>query len=190
MSNQNNNEPPISTGQVSDASGVSGEAAIQPSVSWMLRSPARMVAFGLGSGLIRPAPGTWGTLAGWLVWVVVLSRLSDTGVAVALAVSFAYGCLVCHRVGKDLGRPDHGGMVWDEMVAFWLVLWFTPDTLWAQAIAFGLFRLFDIVKPPPIRYFDARLKNGFGVMWDDIVAALYALLVLAVLQRVGLLGVL
>ena len=81
-------------------------------------------------------------------------------------------------------------MVWDEMVAFWLVLWFTPDTLWAQAIAFGLFRLFDIVKPPPIRYFDARLKNGFGVMWDDIVAALYALLVLAVLQRVGLLGVL
>ena len=94
--------------------------AIQPTVGWMLRSPARVLAFGLGSGLIRPAPGTWGTLLGWLLWVLVLSRLPSAGVAVALVVCFLYGCLICQRVGRDLGRPDHGGMVWDEMVAIWL----------------------------------------------------------------------
>ncbi len=169
-------------------SAVSPAVVIKPGLGWMLKSPARILAFGLGSGLVRPAPGTWGTLLGWLIWVLVLSRLSDVGVAVALAICFAYGCFICHRVGKDLGKPDHGGMVWDEMVAFWLVLWFTPDTISAQAIAFGLFRLFDIVKPPPIRFFDSRLKNGFGVMWDDILAAGYALLVIAVLNVAGLLG--
>ena len=151
----------------------------------MLRSPARILAFGLGSGLIRPAPGTWGTLMGWVLWAGGLSRLSDAGIAVVLGACFLYGCLICQRVGKELGKPDHGGMVWDEMIAIWLVLWFTPDVFWAQLVAFGLFRLFDIVKPPPIHFFDARLKNGFGVMWDDIVAALYALAVLAVLRTVG-----
>jgi phosphatidylglycerophosphatase A len=74
---------------------------------------------------------------------------------------------------------DHGGMVWDEVVAFLLVLFFTPDSLYWQACAFLLFRLFDILKPPPIRYYDRTLKNGFGVMFDDLIAAFYALLLLA-----------
>ncbi len=163
---------------------------IQPTVGWMLRSPARVLAFGLGSGLIRPAPGTWGTLLGWLLWVLVLSRLPSAGVAVALVVCFLYGCLICQRVGRDLGRPDHGGMVWDEMVAIWLVLWLTPDAFWVQLLAFGLFRLFDIVKPPPIRFFDAHLKNGFGVMWDDLLAALYTLLAMVALGAAGVIDVL
>ena len=159
-----------------------GDTLVQPGLGWILRAPSRFVAFGFGSGLIRPAPGTWGTLMGWVLWVVVLSRLSPAGVAVVVLVSFLYGCLACQRVGKTLGRPDHGGMVWDEIVAIWLVLWLTADNFMAQLVAFGVFSLFDIVKPPPIRYFDARLKNGFGVMWDDIVAAAYTLLLMAVIH--------
>ena len=102
-----------------------------------------------------------------------------------LLASFALGCVACSRAGKDLGVPDHGGMVWDEMVAFWLVLWLTPNALIAQAVAFVVFRIFDIAKPQPVRYFDARLQGGFGVMWDDIVSAAYSLLVMAVLVTFG-----
>jgi phosphatidylglycerophosphatase A len=79
-------------------------------------------------------------------------------------------------------------MVWDEIVAFWLVLWLTPDNLIAQAVAFAVFRFFDILKPPPIHFFDSHFKNGFGVMWDDIVAAVYSLLVIAVLVRLEVLA--
>jgi len=159
----------------------------RPTLSWVFLAPARIVAFGLGSGLLRPAPGTWGTALGWLLWVAVVSRLPDAGIAAALAVSFAYGCWACHRVGKELGRPDDSGMVWDEIVAFWLVLWLTPGSLAAQALAFAVFRFFDIVKPAPIRFFDARFKNGFGVMWDDLLAAGYSLLTLAILVRLEVL---
>ncbi len=158
---------------------------VRATASWIFRAPTRMVAFGFGAGLLKPAPGTWGTLLGWLLWVAVVSRLSDDGIALVLAASFAYGCWACHRTGRELGRADDGGMVWDEIVAIWLVLWFMPDSLIAQAVAFVVFRFFDIIKPPPIAYFDARLKNGFGVMWDDILAAGYSLLVLAILVRLG-----
>ena len=85
--------------------------------------------------------------------------------------------------GRALGVPDHGAMVWDEIVAFLLVLFFTPESLPWQAAAFVLFRLFDIFKPPPIRYYDRTFKSGFGVMLDDLVAAFYTLLVLAVATR-------
>jgi len=115
------------------------------------------------------------------LWAAVVSRLSDLGIAIVLLVSFVYGCWACHRVGKELGRADDGAMVWDEIVAFWLVLWLAPPELGAQALAFVIFRFFDIIKPPPIRYFDRKLKNGVGVMWDDILAAAYSLLVLGIL---------
>jgi len=84
----------------------------------------------------------------------------------------------CQRTGQALGVPDYGGIVWDEIVAFLLVLCVTPpEPVWYVA-AFLLFRLFDIWKPFPIRQFDQRLKNGFGVMLDDLLAALYAMIVL------------
>jgi phosphatidylglycerophosphatase A len=152
--------------------------AAYPSLGWVCRDPGRLIAFGLGSGLIRPASGTWGTLLAWAILAI----------GVFLAVAFLYGCWACHRVGRELQQPDHVGMVWDEMVAFWLVLWLTPAGWLPQALAFVLFRTFDIVKPPPIKFFDAHIKGGFGVMWDDIVAAGYALLVMALVARTGVLG--
>jgi phosphatidylglycerophosphatase A len=160
---------------------------LEPSFGWLWHAPARVVAFGFGSGLLRPAPGTWGTLAGWVLWVLIVGRLSDAAIAAVLVLAFAYGCWCCHRVGRELGEPDHSGMVWDEITAFWLVLWLTPGNWGAQLTAFILFRAFDIVKPAPIGFFDRHFKNGFGVMWDDIIAAAYALLVMAILVRLELL---
>lgn len=159
--------------------------AVSPSFSWVFQRPYRIFAFGFGSGLLRPAPGTWGTLAGWLIWALLLHRLPDGPMAVLLVLAFLLGCWVCHRAGRDLGIHDHGGIVWDEMVAVWLVLWLSPPSLAGQVVAFVLFRAFDIIKPAPIRYFDRRWSNGFGVMWDDLLAAGYSLLVIAVLVRFG-----
>jgi len=160
----------------------------QPSLRWIGGHPARFVAFGFGSGLIRPAPGTWGTLAAWSIWEAAsLAQPGDAVISGFLLLAFALGCWVCQRAGHELGVSDHGGMVWDEMVAFWLVLWLIPASLSAQTMAFGLFRLFDIVKPAPIRQCDARFKNGFGVMLDDLLAAAYTLLVMALLGRIGVL---
>ncbi|MER1966921.1 phosphatidylglycerophosphatase A [Castellaniella sp. GW247-6E4] len=156
-----------------------------PTAAWVFSRPSRVIAFGLGSGLLHPAPGTWGTLVGWALWAALLSRVPDPWVAVILVASFVLGCWACQRCGLALGEPDHGGMVWDEIVAFWLVLWLTPGGLWMQALSFVLFRIFDIFKPPPIRTFDRRLKNGFGVMLDDVLAAVYTLLVMAVIVRMG-----
>jgi phosphatidylglycerophosphatase A len=149
----------------------------------MLRSPARVLAFGFGSGLLRPAPGTWGTLFGWASYVLLLQSQPEWLRLGAVGLAFALGVWACGRTGRDLGVADHGGMVWDEVAAFWLVLALVPDNLGTQLAAFGLFRLFDIVKPPPIRYFDATIKNGFGVMFDDTLAAGYTLLVMALWQR-------
>ena len=86
------------------------------------------------------------------------------------------------RTARDLGVPDHGGIVWDETVAFLLVLFFTPALAVWQVAAFVLFRVFDILKPPPIRHFDRTLKGGFGVMFDDLLAAGFTLLCLAALK--------
>jgi len=153
-----------------------------PTLSWVLASPARVLAFGFGAGLLRPAPGTWGTLLAWGLWYAV-GRLPDSGIAALLLASFVVGAWACQVAGRDLGEPDHGGMVWDEIVAFWLVLWFIPATFPVQLVAFVLFRTFDILKPPPIRWFDRRWKNGFGVMCDDVLAAAYTLLVMTLLAR-------
>lgn len=159
--------------------------AVPPQPSWrlMLSHPAHQLSFGFGSGLIRPAPGTWGTLFAWLVFVVVDPWLSDLAWACVIGATFVLGSMAADRTGKALGRPDHGSIVIDEIVAFWLVLWLLPPGVLTQAAAFLVFRLFDILKPPPIRAVDRRFKNGVGVMFDDLIAAFYTLLVAAVLVR-------
>jgi len=153
----------------------------------LLRHPVHLVSLGFGSGLSPVAPGTAGTLLAWLLYPLLRIPLSDTVFLLLLLVCFVGGIFATQRTGEALGVPDHGAIVWDEMAAMWLVLFFTPQgsTLYQslvwQAIAVALFRLFDILKPPPIRQMDSRFKNGFGVMFDDLLAAGYTLLVLAAL---------
>ena len=156
---------------------------MKPNVRFLLSDPAYFVALGFGSGLWPKGPGTAGTLAGWLLFPFIRAPLSDPLFAGLLVACFLFGILACERTGRSLGVSDPGCIVWDEIVAIWLVLWLTPDTLLWQAVAFGLFRFFDIVKPQPIRWVDAHAHGGFGVMIDDILAAGYTLVVLALLVR-------
>jgi phosphatidylglycerophosphatase A len=103
----------------------------------------------------------------------------DPGFAIFLVLAFVIGIAACHITGRALGVVDHGSIVWDEIVPFWGVLMLTPDGLAWQLLAFLTFRFFDIVKPPPANYFDEQVKNGFGVMMDDLMAAGYTVLALA-----------
>lgn len=145
-----------------------------------MRHPAHFIAFSGGAGLAPFAPGTFGTLVALPIFWFAGPRLSPELYLAALAALFLVGVWACAVTGRDLGRLDYGGMVWDETVAFLLVLFFTPVHGYWQAFAFLLFRLFDIVKPPPIRYYERIFKGGFGVMIDDVAAAFYTLLVLAI----------
>ncbi|MEZ2722203.1 phosphatidylglycerophosphatase A [Paenalcaligenes hominis] len=151
----------------------------RPSLAWVCAKPWRFLAFGMGSGVIYPGPGTWGTVWGWLVWLAALQFLPLSLAPLFLLVSFVLGVWLCQKTGDELGVSDHSGMNWDEAVAIWLVLWAMPfNTWWMQVLAFVLFRFFDVLKPTPIRWFDQRVGGGFGVMLDDIIAALYSLVVM------------
>ena len=145
--------------------------------------PAHVIAFGFGAGLSPRAPGTVGTLVAWpLGWY--LGGVVPPGLLLLLlAVAFFAGMWACEVTGRHLGVPDHGAMVWDEIVAFLLVLAIVPRELAWQAAAFVLFRAFDIGKPPPIDWFERRLRGGFGVMFDDLLAAGYTLVCLAAIKR-------
>lgn len=145
---------------------------------------ARAIATGFGVGLAPVAPGTFGTLAAWpLGWW--LSGLDPIITLPVIGIFFILGIWACGVAGRRLGAADHGSMVWDEIVAFLLILVVVPRALDWQAAAFVLFRAFDIAKPPPIRWCEDRFRGGFGVMLDDLAAAGYTLLVLAVLTRIS-----
>ena len=154
----------------------------RPSAGFAFSHPAHFIALGFGIGLARFAPGTFGTLLAWPVgWTLAAG---NAAVMLGLvAVFFALGIWACGLTGTHLGMDDHSSMVWDEFVAFLLVLAIVPREFAWQLGAFVAFRFFDIVKPPPIRWFERRYKGGFGVMADDILAAGYTLLVLAVAKR-------
>ena len=159
---------------------MSTDLVLRPSWRFLLSHPAHLVAFGFGAGLVPVAPGTWGTLLALPAFLLISPRLEAAEFLLMLAVLFALGVWACEVTGRAIGAADHGGMVWDETVAFLLVLFFAPAALPWQAAAFLLFRLFDILKPPPIRYYERTFRSGFGVMLDDFVAAFYTLLVLAI----------
>ena len=145
---------------------------LRPTPAFAYSHPAHIVAFGLGAGLARVAPGTFGTLAAWAPgWLLAGAH---PGVIFPLvAALFLLGVWACGVTGRHLGVHDHGAMVWDEIVAFLPLAAFASGSLLTEAAAFGLFRLFDIWKPFPIRQLDARVKGGLGVMIDDVVAAFY-----------------
>lgn len=152
--------------------------------------PAHLLALGLGSGLSPWAPGTVGTLWAWASFLVLDLWLDDLGWALLLTASTAVGVWACTRTARDLDVADPGAIVWDEIVAFWLVLWLVmPAPGWGQAVAFALFRFFDAVKRGPVGWADGLFKRrpgeaigwrqGVGILFDDFVAAGCTLLVLA-----------
>ena len=143
----------------------------------VLRDPVNLLAFGLGSGLSPVAPGTAGSLVGLaLAWVTMeLPMAVRILVTIALILS---GVWICGESARRIAVHDHPGIVWDEIAGIYLALLVAPPSIWAWALAFGLFRLFDIWKPWPIRDLDHRLKGGLGIMLDDLVAALYTALIL------------
>ena len=155
-----------------------------PSLRFLFSHPAHLVACGFGSGLSPFAPGTVGTVFAWATFPLFRPWMDDIELSVFLLVCFAGGVLAANKTGTDLGVTDHGSIVWDEIVPFWMVLVFCPPGLIWQTMAFLLFRVFDIVKPQPARFFDRKVKNGFGVMTDDFFAGVYTVLVLTILHFV------
>ena len=153
-----------------------------PSFRFLISHPAHLIACGLGSGLSPFAPGTVGTLFAWATFPLIRPWMTDVELIIFLLACFVGGVLAAHKTGADLGVVDHGSIVWDEIVPFWMVLMFCPAGLVWQTIAFLLFRVFDIVKPQPARFFDEKVKNGFGVMTDDFFAGAYTVLALATLR--------
>ena len=160
----------------------------RPGPAFLRSHPAHLIALGFGSGLLRPGPGTWGTAASWLAFVVLGQALELSVMARVLigVVGLGVGTWAAARAGAALGQPDAGEIVIDEIVAFWWVLTLLPhaERPWVpQTAAFLLFRLFDILKPVPIGWVERRWPNAVGVMLDDLLAAAYALGVIELWMR-------
>lgn len=157
---------------------------------FMLRHPAHWIALGFGSGLAPKAPGTVGTLWAWAAFLVLDVWLSDAQWGWLIGGGTLLGWWACTVTARNLRTPDPGAIVWDEVLAFWAVLWLVmPAGFWGQAVAFALFRFFDAAKPGPVRWADGLFKGqrgrpvgwaqGFGILFDDFVAAGCTLLVIA-----------
>lgn len=165
----------------------------RPTFGFMLSHPAHWMALGFGSGLSPLAPGTIGTLWAWLSYWALQPYMNDLRWAILIGLSLPVGWWACSVTAKNMRVMDPGSIVWDEIAAFWLVLWLvTPASFWAQLAAFALFRYFDAAKPGPVGWADNLFhtvdqkndlqvwpKAGFGIMIDDLVAAACALLVIA-----------
>lgn len=148
------------------------------------KNPFDYVSTLFGVGLIRFAPGTWGTLFGIFLWLVFFEKLSSNTIAVLLAVILAIVC--CHFSSKDLNNKDQKAIVIDELAGMWVALLicspliesnYNKDDVYGYVnvfIVFLAFRFFDILKPFPISYFDKNLKNGFGIVFDDLIAGIFA----------------
>jgi phosphatidylglycerophosphatase A len=157
----------------------------RPTVRFMLAHPAHLLALGFGSGLAPWAPGTAGTLWAWLSFWAFSSWFNDVQMAAWLAASLAVGWWACKVTAEHMRITDPGSIVWDEIVAFWLVLWLiSPSDGWGQCAAFALFRYFDAAKPGPVAWADATFKGtgwrgSWGILFDDLVAAFCTVLVIA-----------
>jgi phosphatidylglycerophosphatase A len=153
---------------------------------FLLSHPAHFIALGAGAGLSRLAPGTVGTLWAWAVFLLLQIWLTPLQMGVLIAASTLVGWWACTVTAQHMGVADPGAIVWDEVIAFWLVLWLvTPTTFWGQLGAFALFRYFDAAKPGPVRWADSLFKGfgwrgGWGIIFDDLVAAFCTLWVIAI----------
>ena len=144
-----------------------------------LTNPIHLLALGFGSGLAPKAPGTWGSLVAVLIGAPLLAILGHGSFWGLIVASFLLGCYLCKKTTEDLGVHDHGAIVWDEFVGVFITLSALPDLSWPWLLcAFIVFRFFDVLKPWPIRYFDRKVENGFGIMIDDVVAAIFGVVVI------------
>lgn len=162
----------------------------RPGVAFLFAHPAHAIALGLGSGLSRWAPGTVGTAWAWVAFLALQQWLTPWQLGWTVALSFPLGWWACSVCARDMRVLDPGSIVWDEVAAFWLVLWLVmPAGFAAQLAAFVLFRIFDAAKPGPVGWADRRFKlkpgasigwaQGAGILLDDLVAALCTLMVIA-----------
>jgi len=172
----------------------SGAPITRPDVSFLLAHPAHFIALGFGSGLSRWAPGTAGTLWAWMAFLAMQLWLTPAQIGWVIGLSLPLGWWASTVSARDMRVADPGCIVWDEIAAFWIVLWLVMPAGWlAQLIAFGLFRFFDAVKPGPVGWADRLFhhvdvahdplgwhKAGLGIMLDDLVAAGCALLLIAI----------
>lgn len=149
----------------------------------ILLNPVHCLAFGFGSGLAPKAPGTFGTLMAVPIYFF-LDTFSQPIYLALLVLSFILGIYICGKTASDLGVHDHPGIVWDEFVGFWITMVAAPSGFLWLLLGFALFRLFDIWKPWPIRHFDKNLETGLGIMVDDVLAGIYALLVIQLIAWV------
>lgn len=162
----------------------------KPTWRFLVSHPAHLIALGFGSGLSPVAPGTIGTLWAWVAFTVLQPHMTDLRWALLIGLGTLVGWWACTVTARHLSVADPGAIVWDEVLAFWAVLWLvTPAGFWAQLWAFALFRYFDAAKPGPVAWADELFKvrrgmpigwaQGFGILFDDFVAALCALLLIA-----------
>jgi len=144
-----------------------------PAAIW--RNPVHLLAFGFGSGLSPKAPGTAGTVVAMLIYLA-LPAMSPLLYALLILLSFVLGIWLCGKTATDLGVHDHGGIVWDEFVGYWITMFMAPSGLFWAVLGFVLFRILDIFKPWPIKWADKQLKGGLGIMLDDVLAGIMAAL--------------
>jgi phosphatidylglycerophosphatase A len=157
----------------------------RPDARFLVAHPAHLIALGFGAGLAPRAPGTFGTAFGLGLYWVLAPFLPPLAIAFLAVPLFLVGVWACGVAGRNLGVPDHGAIVWDEIVAFLPLAALASASLLLQALAFALFRLFDIWKPFPIRHVERNVKGGLGVMLDDLLAACYAYLCFIVIVLAG-----
>lgn len=159
-------------------------------VKFLLSHPAHFISLGLGTGLSPNAPGTVGTLWAWVSWLLLHKHLTSSEQGLLIILATLVGCWSAKVTTEHLGIADPGAIVWDEVVAFWVVLWLLmPASFVAQLFAFLLFRFFDIAKPAPVRWADQVFKGfgwrgAWGIYFDDFVAAFCTLLVMAIGTRI------
>ncbi|WP_376751365.1 phosphatidylglycerophosphatase A [Pantoea piersonii] len=133
-------------------------------------NPWHLLATGFGSGLSPFVPGTMGSLAAIPFWWL-MARLPQDLYSLIVLLGISLGVYLCHRTAKDMGVHDHGSIVWDEFIGMWITLMAIPAHTWQWVLAgFVIFRIFDMWKPWPIRWFDRNVHGGMGIMVDDIIA--------------------
>ena len=156
---------------------------VHPGLRFVFSSPAHAIALFFGAGAIHPAPGTWGSLAAAVLFWLFSPFLAGAALFVPGLVAFSAGVWAAGRTGRDLGIPDAGAIVIDEVAAVWLLLAAMPPGAVSAAAGFAAFRVFDIVKLPPASVIDRKMHSGFGVMLDDLFAAAWAWAALWIVSR-------